>query len=145
MSFDPEGVVQFKSEGTTYKLFFGMRARKAVETHFNMPFFRALQKAMPALTSEDIGSAEKMREAGMDLSFASISKLFECGLLRFHPDLGEDGADNLIDALGLDRTTELLGQGLAASMGEEDGQPDANPPKKASQKKKTGSPALQNG
>jgi hypothetical protein len=146
MAFDPEGVVQFKSEGTTYRLFFGMRARKNIETHYDLPFFRALQKAMPALTSEDIGDPAKALEAGLDLSQTDVAKLFEFALQKFHPDLGEDGTDDLIDHLGLERTTELLGDALAASMvSEEDaGAAKKNPPV-ASRKKKTGSPALQNG
>lgn len=142
MALDPEGVVTFKVGDTTYGLFFGMRARKNVEAHYELPFFRALQKAMPVLGADDLADPQRAIEAGLSLSLTDLALMFGFALGKNHPAMTEDQVDDLIDTIGLDRATELLGQALAASMlGEEDaGAASANPPR-ASRKRKTGSPA----
>lgn len=145
MTLDPEGVVPFKSEGTTYRLFFGMRARKATEVHYDLPFFHALKSALPALSPDDLSDPKKVAEAGMNLKFGDTAKLFEFALGKYHPQMSEDDVDNLIDEIGIELTTELLGKAIAASLaGEDDGAAGANPPV-ASRKKKTGSRSLVNG
>ena len=141
MAVDPEGIVTFKSGKQDYSLFFGMRAMKAVETHYDKPFFRAIQDAMPALDAVDLADKKKVAEATANLRLSDVAKLFEFALHKHHPELAENDVEYLIDDLGLDRTTELLGQSLTAALGAEEAGDDAapNPPKKSSRKSKTGS------
>lgn len=146
MPGDPEGVVEFKAGGKKYRLFFGMRARKAVECYYDLPFFRALQRAMPQLSAEDMKDPKKVAEASADIRLTDIGKLFEFAFLKHHPDIDEAEVDDLIDELGLARASQLLTEALTAAMVEEDGSGAAeNPRPRASPKKKTGSRSLAHG
>jgi hypothetical protein len=139
MSLDPEGIVGFTAGDETYRLFFGMRAMKEIERHYDKPFMLAIQSVMPQLSAEDMADKAKLLEASANVRLSDVAKLFEFGLAKHH-DLSEDGVDDLIDEIGVARASELLGEALAASLGagEGDGEATANPPK-PSRKSKTGS------
>lgn len=136
---DPEGLVTFEADGVKYTALFGNRARKAAETHYDLPFFRILQKVMPNLDPADVGDPAKVAAASMDVRFSDISNLFEFALLKFHRDLTEDDIDDLIDTLGIERTSAIVGQAVAAGMAREGdaGFPE-NPRRKPSRKRPTG-------
>lgn len=137
MATDPEGVVEFKIGTKKYRLFFGMRARKEVERHYDKPFFRAIQDAMPQLAPEDMDDKVKVAEASANIRLTDVAKLFEFAMLKHQPDTEEWDADDMIDQLGLVRVSELIGEALSASMIEE-GKDTQNPPQ-PSRKRKTGS------
>lgn len=145
MTSDPEGIVAFKAGSKKYRLFFGMRAQKAAELHYDLPFFRVLQRAMPKLKPEDMADKAKVAEASADIRFTDIAKLFEFALLKHQPEITEDAVDNLIDDLGLTLTSEYLGQAISAAMVEEEGEGAGTNPPQAGQKRKTGSRALATG
>lgn len=138
MARDPEGLVTFEAAGKTYTAVFGFRAMKAVETHFDLPFFQALQQAMPALKPEDANDPVKVAQAGASVSVTSIGVLFECALAKHHPDLAEDEIEDMIDELGLERVGSILGETVAAALVKEDGQDGAGNPPKGRQRRKTG-------
>ena len=140
MSFDPEGVVSFAVGRKTYRLFFGMRAMKEIERHYDKPFMRAIQSAMPQLAVEDLADKAKIAEASADIRLGDVAKLFEFGLIKHQPDTTEAEADELIDRIGIAKASKLLGEALAASIGsgEGDGEATENPPRKPSRASKTG-------
>lgn len=139
MSPDPEGIVSFNAGGETYRLFFGMRAMKDIERHYDKPFMRAIQSVMPKLEAADLGDKAKIAEASADIRLGDVATLFEFGLKKHH-DLSEDDVDDLIDTIGLSKASDHLGNALAAALGTGEGDDDAteNPPR-ASRKSKTGS------
>jgi hypothetical protein len=136
MASDPQGLVTFEAGGVKYTAVFGFRAMKAVEAHYDLPFFQALQQAMPGLSPEDAGDPAKLAAAGAGVSLTGIGKLFECALLKHHPDLTEGAIEELVDELGFERVGALLGEAVAAALVKEgDGKSAANPPSRA---RKTG-------
>lgn len=137
---DPEGIVAFKSGSKKFRLFYGMRAMKAIELHYGLPFFKAIQSAMPKLTPEDMEDKAKIAQASANIQLTDVAKLFEVGLLKFQPDIEENDVDGLIDEIGLEHTSELIGNALAAALTTEegDGSSGGNPPK-ASRRSRTGS------
>jgi hypothetical protein len=145
---DPEGIVEFEAAGEKYRLFFGIRAEKATELHYDQPFFRAVQRIVPDLKPDEMGDKAKVAEASANIRFNDVAKMFEFALLKFQPEIDESAVEDIIDELGLARTSELLGQALSAAMGSDDegaeAGADANPPK-ASRKSKTGSRSLVTG
>lgn len=139
MAHDPEGLVTFEADGDKFTAVFGFKAMKAVETYYDLPFFRAIQSAMPNLSAEDAKDPKKVAEASADVRFSDVGKLFEFALLKHHPDLTEGDIDDLIDEIGLSKVSEIIGASLAAAVaGEGDDSSDANPPKR-SRARKTGS------
>jgi hypothetical protein len=146
MALDPEGVVELDAGGQRYRLFFGMRAMKAIETHYDKPFFKAVRAVMPDLAPEDMNDKAKVAAASMNIRLTDVAKLFECAFLKFHPESDADEIDNIIDEIGLQRASEVLGLALAAAMVPDDkgGAATANPPH-ASRKKPTGSRSLRTG
>lgn len=144
MAGDPEGEVPFKACGKRFTLFFGMRAQKAVEQYYDLPFFKAIQKAMPNLQKEDLADPDKVREASANVRFTDVAKMFEFALLKHHRDIEEDEVDDIIDDLGLSRASELFGECLSAALSGEDAGGTENP-RQASRKKKTGSRSLVTG
>lgn len=146
---DPEGVVEFKADGKKYRLFFGIRAEKEAELHYDLPFYRAVQKITPGLKPADMADKAKVAEASANIRFTDVAKMFEFALLKHHPDIEEADVDNLIDSIGgLVQASELLGRALTAALGAgEQGGGNAsgqNPPP-ASRKSKTGSRSLVTG
>lgn len=128
MPLDPEGTVTFEYDGKTYTAFFGFRAMKSVETHYDLPFFQALQKAMPSLRPEDADDAEKVAAAGASIRMTEIGRLFQFALLKHHPDITEDDIEDMIDDLGFERAGAILGDAVAAAVSKEGGEdPVANP------------------
>ena len=137
MGHDPQGLVTFEAAGKKFTAVFGFRAMKAVETHYDLPFFRALQRAMPTLAPEDAGDPVKIAEAGASVRFTDLGKLFECALLKHHPGLTEEEIEDLIDEIGLERAGEIIGKTVAAALVKEgDGGSPENPPR--SRARKTG-------
>jgi hypothetical protein len=137
MSRDPEGFVTFQSGGKTYTAFFGFRAMKAVESHYELPFFQALQQAMPALRPEDADDPKKIAEAGATIRMTEVGRLFQFALLKHHPDVSEDDIEEMIDSLGFEEVGRILGDAVASAVSKEVGvEADANPSK--SPAKKTG-------
>lgn len=140
MAADPQSVVEFKAGGKKRRLYFGIRAEKAVESHYDLPFLKAVQKIMPDLKAEDLADAAKVAEASAGVRFTDIAKLFEFALLKFEPNIAEAEVEDLIDEIGLASATELMGQALNAALGAgEGGEGAAGNPRPASQKKRTGS------
>lgn len=138
-NLDPEGLVTFEAGGATYTAFFGLRAMKAVERAFDLPFFQALQQAMPALSPEDAGDQAKIMAAGASIRMTDIATLFECALGKHHPDLTEAAVEDLVDEIGFERAGTVLAEAVAAALVREgDGGSAPNPPKSRSRGKRTG-------
>lgn len=130
MANDPEGLVTFTAGGTAYTAVFGFRAMKAVEAHYGLPFFKALQTAMPSLAPEDAGDPVKVAEAGASLRLTDVGALFQFALAKHH-DLSEAEAEDLIDEIGFERTAEVIGQAVTAALSKQGGEEKgANPPKR---------------
>lgn len=138
-SLDPEGVAVFEAESGRYRLYFGMRAYKETERHYDLPFMRAIERVMPKLAPEDMADPVKIAEASADVRLSDLAKLFEFALLKHHPELDEDAVEALIDEIGLSKASELIGEAVSAALIDDkdggDGQPDANPPKRPSRKR----------
>lgn len=135
---DPEGLVSFDHDGVKYTAVFNFRAMKAVETHYDKPFFLAIQTAMSAVRPEDAGDAQKVQQAALSLRLTDLGVLLRCALLKHHPALTEDAVDEIIDGIGLKKVGEMLGKVISSAIveGDDNGSP-ANPPK-ARQKRQTG-------
>lgn len=137
MAGDPEGLVTFEAAGEKFTAVFGFKAMKAVEAHYDLPFFRAIQKAMPSISAEDAGNKAKLAEASADLSFSDVGTLFQFSLLKHHPRLTDEQIEDIIDDIGLGRAADIIADALSAALGEGDDSSTANPPSK-SRAKKTG-------
>jgi hypothetical protein len=130
MADHPDGLVTFEAAGKKFTAVFGFKAMKAVEAHFDKPFFRAIQSAMPDLKPEDAGDKKKIAEASAGIKFSDIGTLFGFALLKHHPDLTETDIEDMIDDIGLETASEVLGQALTAALVKEgDAGSSANPPK----------------
>ncbi len=140
MLLDPEGIVGFDAGGKSYRLFFGMRAMKEIERHYDRAFMLAIQSVMPPLSAEDMADKAKVAAASASVRLGDIAKLFEFGLGKHQHDLSEDDVDGLIDDIGVGEASRLLGEALAASLcaGEADEDGPKNPPRR-SRASKTGS------
>lgn len=127
-----DGMIAFDAAGKRYSAVFGFKAMKTVEAHYDLPFFRALQDAMPQLSPEDAGDPAKVAAAGASIRMAAVSKLFEAALMKHHPELTEDAIDDLIDEIGIARAGEILGQAVSAAIAKQEGD-DGSPagPRKA--------------
>lgn len=130
MAGHPDGLVAFEAAGEKYTAVFGFKAMKAVEAHYDKPFFRAIQSAMPNLSAEDAGDKAKIAEASADIRFSDIGALFGFALLRHHPSLTETDIEDLIDAIGLEKTSEIIGEALTSALVKEgDDSSTTHPPK----------------
>lgn len=138
MSADPEGILTFDHGGVKYTAVFGFRAMKAVEAHYDKPFFHAIQTAMPQIQAEDAADAAKLRAAALGLKVTDVGVLFRFSLLQHHRDLTEDDVDDLIDGLGLSKVGQIIGQAISAAVIEEGDGSSAENPRKRRQKDKTG-------
>lgn len=135
---DPEGLVTFEAGGKKFTAVFGFRAMKATEVHYDLPFFRAIQSAMPQVSPEHAGDKAKIAEAAADIRLGDVGRLFQFALLKHHPDMTETEVEDLIDEIGLEKASEVIGEALSASLaGEDDDSSPANPPTR-SRRKKTG-------
>jgi hypothetical protein len=116
VSGHPDGLVTFEAGAVKYTAVFGFKAMKAVEAHYDKPFFRAIQAAMPAITPEDAGDKAKIAEASANIKFSDIGALFGFALLRHHPQLNETEVEDLIDEIGLEKASEVIGQALTSAL-----------------------------
>jgi hypothetical protein len=116
MGLDPEGVVTFEAAGEQFTAVFGFRAMKTVETHFDQPFFIALQSAMPELAAEDADDPEKIMEAGTKVRISHVGVLFEAALAKHHPGLSAEDIEDLIDEIGLEQAGEIIGKTVASAL-----------------------------
>lgn len=122
---DPEGVVSFEAAGGRYTAVFGFRAMKAVELHYDLPFFEALQRAMPSLQPEDTDDPAKVARAGASVRITDIGRLFEFALLKHHPGIDEDAVDEIVEAIGLERCGAILGEAIAAALTKDEPGPES--------------------
>lgn len=130
MADHPDGLVTFEAAGEKFTAVFGFKAMKAVEAHYDKPFFHAIQAAMPQIAPEDMGNKAKIAEASANIRFSDIGALFGFALLKNHPGLTETDVEDLIDEIGLEKTSEVIGNALSAALVKEgDSGSSANPPK----------------
>ena len=130
MAEHPDGLVTFEAAGKKYTAVFGFKAMKQVETRFDKPFFKAIQSAMPQVSPEDLGDKAKIAEASANIKMSDVGALFACALAKHHPNLVEDDVDDLIDEIGLERASEVLGNALGAALVKEgDNGSSTHPPK----------------
>lgn len=126
---DPEGTISFDAAGTKYTAVFGFRAMKAVEAHYDKPFFQAIQDVMPQVSPEDAGDRAKVAAAAAGLRFTDVGDLFRFALLKHHPDLTGDAVDDLIDEIGLSNVSAVIGRALSAALAQDsDGEGDGGSP-----------------
>jgi hypothetical protein len=139
MAGDPEGLVSFESGGAKFTAVFGFRAMKAIEAHYDKPFYHAIQAAMPQVRPEDMNDRAKLAEASAGIRLTDIGVIFGCALLKHHPGLTEDQIDDLIDNIGLDRVGAIIGDALGAALVKEDDSGSAaNPRPRSPRKGRTG-------
>lgn len=120
----------FEAAGVKYTAVFGFKAMKAVEAHFDKPFFRAIQSAMPDLRPEDAGNKKKIAEASANIRMTDIGAFFGFALLRHHPKLTETEVEDLIDEIGLEKASEVIGLSLGSALVKEgDDSSSSRPPK----------------
>jgi hypothetical protein len=130
MADHPDGLVTFEAAGEKFTAVFGFKAMKAIEAHYDKPFFKAIQSAMPDIRPEDAGDKAKLAEASANIRFSDIGALFGFALLRHHPDLTEEAIEDLIDDVGLEKASEVIGMALTAALVKEgDAGSSTNPPK----------------
>lgn len=136
MPLDPEGLETFEAAGEKFTAVFGFKAMKAVETHFDKPFFMALMSVMPGLSADDANDPAAIARAAANVRIGDVGKLFEFALVKHHPELTEEAIDELIDEIGLNKAGDVVGKCVAAAMAKgADGKSPANP---RSPKRKTG-------
>lgn len=129
-ALDPEGLVSFEHEGERYTAYFGFRAMKAVERHYELPFMEALQRAMPQLSADAAGDKAKIAEAAASIRLTEIGRLFEFALLKHHPKVSEDDVEAMIDGLGFGRVSAIIAEAISAALVQEgEGEAAANPPR----------------
>jgi hypothetical protein len=131
MADHPDGLVSFEAAGVKYTAVFGFKAMKAVEAHYDKPFFRAIQSAMPSISPEDAGNKAKIAEASADIKFSDIGFLFGFALLRHHPQLTEQDIEDLIDEIGLEKASEVIGNALTSALVKEGDEDSSTHPQKA--------------
>jgi hypothetical protein len=117
MALDPEGVVTLRAKNRELKASFGMRGIKEVERHFDKPFGAAVAAVFPMLSAEEAEDPGKVAEASLNVRFSDVSALFRFSLLRFHPEVEEIEADEIVDEIGVPRTMEVVIQSISAAMG----------------------------
>jgi len=131
MASDPEGLVTFEAAGEKFTAVFGFKAMKAVEAHYDLPFFQALQEALPSLSPEDANDPAKVAAAGASIRMSAVGKLLECALMKHHPGLSEDDIDDIVDEIGIEAVGGIIGDAVSAAIVKEgDGKSPANPPRK---------------
>jgi hypothetical protein len=129
MAEHPDGLVSFEAAGEKFTAVFGFKAMKAVEAHYDKPFFKAIQSAMPDIRPEDAGDRAKLAEASANIRISDIGALFGFALLRHH-QLTETEIEDLIDEIGLEKASEVIGQALTAALVKEgDAGSSTHPPK----------------
>lgn len=133
---DPEGNATFDHAGVKYTAVFNFRAMKAVEKHYDLPFFQAIQSVMPAVQPKDAEDAAKVEQAVLGLRLTDLGVLLGCALYKHHPDLAEDDVDEIIDGIGLNKVGEVLGEVISASVGRGDDNGSAANPRKTPRPKR---------
>lgn len=129
---NPRGTESFDAAGVRYTAVFGFAAMAAVEAHYDLPFFQAIQRAMPQVRPEDAGDRDAIARAAMGVRISDVGALFGAALLKHHPDLTKDAIADLVDEVGLDKVGSMLGRVLSAAMvkdGEAGEGPRGNPPR----------------
>lgn len=121
MSAHPDGLVMFEAAGEKFTAVLGFKAMKAIETHYGdengpKPFFIAIQAAMPDMRPEDAGDKNKIGAAAEKIRMTDIGALFGFTLLKYHPRLTEEDVENLIDEIGLEKASEIIGQALTSAL-----------------------------
>lgn len=137
MAEHPDGLVTFEAAGQKYTAVLGFKAMKAVEAHYGdengpKPFFVAIQSAMPDMRPEDAGDKNKIAQAAERIRMTDIGALFGFTLLKFHPSLTETQIEDLIDEIGLEKASEVIGLALASALvkeGDESSSPHPPRPK----------------
>lgn len=138
MARDPEGLVTFEAAGEKFTAVFGFKAMKATEARYDLPFLKAIQVAMPSVKPEDAGDKVKVAEAASNIRLADVGTLFQFALLKHHPDLTDADVEDLIDDIGLEAASTIIGEALTAALvKEDDAGSTANPPQR-SRRKRTG-------
>lgn len=124
MSGSPIGSVQFTALGRAFTLKYGNRQRFRIEQEFGKGFAGVFLDVFPGvspamvLSGDTAGIAAAMKP--QDIKLASIAVLFQCGVLE---PLADDDLDAIIDELGYERVTELMGDAVAASSPRAEPQP----------------------
>lgn len=102
-----KGEVGFTADGQDYTLLLDFNA------------LCELEDVVPGLMA---GSAEIQ-------SPRAVRAVFHAALREHHPDLDEKAAGRIIQAAGIERAAELIGEAMAASFGKPEGKGPARPPK----------------
>ena len=131
MADHPDGLVTFEAAGEKFTAVFGFKAMKAVEAHYDKPFFHAIQQAMPQISPEDLGDKAKIAEASANIRLTEIGALFGFALLKHHGNLTESDIEDLIDEIGLEETSMIIGNALSAALVKEGDDGSTESPPKA--------------
>lgn len=128
------GTETFEAAGRVYTAVFGFAAMEAIEDHFDLPFFEAIRAAMPELSPEELADPAKARAASMRIRMTHIGALFRFALAKHHPGLTKADVAGLIDEIGLDAASEIVGRVVRAALftGEGDDSSPADPPRQGS-------------
>lgn len=139
MGHDPASLVTFEADGEKFTAVIGFAAERAIEAHYDLPFFRAIQSVMPAISPEDMKDKGKIAEASADIRLTEVGRLFGFSLLKFHRDLTDDDIDDLIDDIGgIAKASEIVGKALTAAMTKGDDDSSTPNPPRGSRRKRTG-------
>lgn len=116
MSGSPIGLVAFAAIGRSFTLKYGNRQRFRVEQEFGKGFAGVFLDVFPGVTADMVVAGDTAAIAAamrpQDIKLASIAVLFQCGILE---PVTDDDLDAIIDELGYERVTELMGDAVAAS------------------------------
>ncbi|MBB4001594.1 hypothetical protein [Aurantimonas endophytica] len=105
-----KGEIAFDADGTPYKLVFDFNAIVAIEEEFDIKM-------------EDLGEV-------MGAKASSFRKVFQIGLQRFHDDVTEEEAGDIITAVGTAEASQLITRAFQASFpATEAGNTNARPQK----------------
>lgn len=98
-----KGHVAFKADGKDYAIRFGMNEMAAAEESFGLPFGEVIEK----LSVED----------GRSAKFSDMRLLFAAGV-GVEPKIAGD----IMDAVGIARASELLGEAIRAAFPQAEGE-----------------------
>ena len=112
----PIGSVQFEALGRDWTIKYGNRQRFRIEQEFGKGFAGVFLDTFPGVTPEIVASGDASAVAAamrpQDIKLASIAVMFGCGIVE---PVTDDEIDGMVDELGYETITRLMGDAVAAS------------------------------
>lgn len=106
------GEVTLEAENKQWRIIYSVNAMCALED---------------ALSIDTTAIYRRVNKSG-PIPVKFLRTLFWGGFYDNHPDITQEAAGRLMQAIGIARTGEIVGKAMAEALAEEAGKPDAGPP-----------------